>query len=93
MNVNDYQVIPVDSELAYTFDFSDVVIAPATVTEIIVTAGGLTAFNQTDDLANKKTTVGLKGAVHGETYNVQARATLSNGEKLPKDATFVGFNG
>lgn len=91
--MNDLHLLPVEGEIAYTFDFSDVVIAPATVTAIVITAGDLTAFNQTDDLANKKTTVGLKGAVHGVTYNVQARATLSNGEKVPKDATFVGFNG
>lgn len=92
--MSDLFLIPVDGELAYTFDFSDVVIAPTTVTAIAVSAPSpLTAFGQTDDLANKKTVVGLKGAAHGQRYVVQALATLSNGEKVPKDATFLGFNG
>lgn len=92
--MNDLQLIPVDGEIAYTFDFSDVVIAPATLVSVSYTIPSpLTGFNQTDDLVNKKSTIGLKGAVHGQTYVVQALGVLSNGEKVPKDAVFVGFNG
>lgn len=92
--MSDLLLLPCDGELAFQFDFTDMVVAPTTLVSVTYTVPSpLTAFGQTDDLANFKSTIGLKGAVHGQTYVVQALGTLSNGEKVPKDAVFVGFNG
>ena len=91
--MNDLQLLPVDGEIAYTFDFSDVVIAPATLVSVSFTAStGVTLFGQSDDLANLASTIGVKLASHGVRYTVQALGSLSNGEKVVKDASFVGFN-
>lgn len=90
----DLILLPVEAELAVVFDFSDMVIAPATLISVTVTAPApLTLFGQTDDLPNNRTTIGVKGALHGETYVVQAIGATSTGEKIPKDATFQGWNG
>lgn len=96
---NDHQMLPVEGELAFTFDYSDVLpgTSPATtVTSIAISAGEspalVTIGTQTDDLANARTTVILSGIAHGQVGVVQALATLSNGEVIPKDITLVGFN-
>lgn len=92
--MNDLQLLPVEGELAYTFDFSAEVVAPVTLASVVITVQSpLTKGTQQDDLGNAKSIIIIKGAVHGQVYNVQAVGTLSNGEKIPKDATFIGFNG
>ena len=94
--MNDLQLLPVNGQLAYTLDFSEEVpdTSPlTTVQSIAFTADSpLTVGSQTDDLANARTTVIVAGAVHGAVYVVQALATLSNGEVIPKDVTFVAFD-
>ena len=94
---NDLQLLPVSGELAYTWDFSDVIpsTSPLTVTlaSVAFTADTpLTVGSQTDDLSNYRSTVIISGAVHAGVYVVQALGTLSNGEVIPKDVTFVCFN-
>ena len=92
--MSDLLLLPVEAELAFVFDFSDMIVAPTTLVSVTITAPApLVLFGQVDDLGNKRTTIGIKGALHGETYVVQAKGVLSNGEKVPKDATFIGWNG
>ena len=86
-------LIDPDAGLIYTFDFSADVPSGVNVTAITVTAPSpMTANAKTDDLPNKQTRVRLGGAVHGSTYQVEARATLDNGETVPLTATFRGWN-
>jgi hypothetical protein len=92
--MSDVQLLPTEAELDYTFNFSDDVVAPVTLASIVITVPlPLTKGTQQDDLANAKTIVIIKGAVHGERYMGQAIGTLSNGVKITKDAIFIGFNG
>lgn len=93
---NDHQLLPVGGTLAYTWDFSEEIpdTSPlTTITGIVVSADtGISVGSQTDDLPNGRTTVLLSGAAHARVYVAQALATLSNGEVIPKDATFQGFD-
>jgi hypothetical protein len=92
--MSDVQLLPTEAEFVYTFDFSAEVVAPVTLASVVITVPlPLTKGTQQDDLANAKTLIIIKGAVHGERYMGQAIGTLSNGEKIPKDVIFVGFNG
>jgi len=80
--------------LIYTFDFSAEVPSGASVTGITVTAPSpLVASGKSDDLPNKLTRVLISGAAHGGIYQVEATATLSNGETLNQAATLRGWNG
>lgn len=94
--MNDFQMIQVQGELAYTFDFTDALpsTSPATtVSSVALTAQtGLTLGTPSADYANARVTVIVSGATHAQQYWVQAIATLSNGEKIPKDLTLLGFN-
>ena len=83
------QLLALSGELIYTFDFSAEIPAtsPATsVSSVTVTVPAeLTKVGQTDDLANKRTNVLLKAAAggkHGMSLQVEAKATLSNTEKI-----------
>ena len=98
---NDFHLLPVSGTLAYTWDFSDEVPSTSpltTVTAIDITTdtgtspSAITIGTQTDDLGNARTTVLLSGTPHGGVYVVQAIATLSNGEEIPKDITLQVFN-
>ena len=95
--MNDFQLLPVQGKLAYTFDFTDVIPSSSplpTVSSITVSASaGVTVGAQTDDLANYRTTVTFSGPSHAGQYLAQALAVLSNGEEIPKDLTLIGFNG
>lgn len=87
---NDLQLLPINGELLYTFDFSADVPVGATVTAIdYVIPSGLTGYVDSDDLGNNKGTIGLRvnTAKHGQTYQVEAKAILSNTEKVPKYLT------
>lgn len=44
------------------------------------------------DVPNKQSTVKLHGALHGGLYQVEATATLSNGEVVNRAATVRGCN-
>lgn len=91
---NDLQALAVNGKLLYTFDWSDVMPAGQTLNSIdYVLPTPLTTFADSDDLANFKGTVGIQGAVHGATYQVQAKGTLSNGEHVVKNLTIRGFDG
>lgn len=98
--MNDLQMFPVGSALAYTADFSAELpnggvtvssvawsVEPAESPEVV------TASGQSDDLANARSTISVSGVPHGATYILQAKATLSNGEQVAKDITLRGFNG
>jgi hypothetical protein len=51
----------------------------------------LYAVQTSEDFTNYKSSVLLAGAVHGETYQVTAACTLSNGEVLKEGITIRGF--
>lgn len=89
--MSDLQLLPINGELLYTFDWSPDVTGSVTVTAIdYVVPAQLVQFADSDDLVNKKGTIGLrKGATgaHGQTLQVEGKATLSNGEKVPKYVT------
>jgi hypothetical protein len=92
--VNDVQFMPVEGVYFYTFDFTDSLPATVTVTACAFTiTPSITLAGQIDDFVNNKSTIKVSGALHGVTYNLQAKATLSNTESCPKDVCLVGFNG
>ena len=92
--MNDFQFLPVESALFYTADFTDMLPAAVTVTACVWTCSpALTVGSQTDDFAHAKSTVKVSGGTHGITYNLQAKATLSNSEIVVKDIALIGFNG
>lgn len=92
--MNDFQVIPVTGKLLFTVDFTDQVPTGVTVTQVIWSAvPALTLNGQSNDLANKKSSIRAELPSHGVTYQVKAVATLENGEEVPKFWTGIGFNG
>ena len=92
--MNDFQVLPVEAGRAYTVDFTDDLPAGVTVTAVAFSISpSITLDSQDDDFANNRSTIKVSGAVHGVTYNLQAKATYSNGETYPKDIALLGFNG
>lgn len=94
--MNDFAVLPVEGELRWVFDFTAQITGATTLSSVAYSTdpavGGLTLASQSDDLANKKSSILVKGAEHGRTYTVQAIGTTSAGEKIPKDLTIQGFN-
>jgi hypothetical protein len=88
-----------EGQLFYTFDFSGEIPSSSpiptisSVTYIIVPSYSpqrLYAFDTSEDLDNYTASINLAGAVHGETYQVTALATLTNGEIVPKGITVRG---
>lgn len=91
--MNDHQLLPVESALLYTADFTDSLSGAVTVTAVVWGATpALTLASQVDDFANNKSTIKVSGAAHGLTYVLQAKGTLSSGEAVVKDITLQGFN-
>lgn len=92
--MSDLQVLAVGGKVAFTVDFTAEVPAGVTVSNIAFSIPSpLASFAISPDLVNKKSTVGLQGAVHGATYQVRATAALSSGEDIVKNITVRGFNG
>ena len=98
--MNDYQLIPVEASLIYTADFSDVLVQGVVVTAcewsispVSGSPAAPTLAAQSDDFANKQSSIRVSGATHGGRYVLQAKATLNNGEVVVKDIALVGFNG
>lgn len=93
--MNDLQVFHVGGKLLYTFDWKAEIPAGATMTQIdyVLPTGGITQFADSDDLVNFRGTGGFQGFAHGGTYQVVAKATLSNLKVIPKTMTVRGFNG
>ena len=92
--MSDLQAFHVGGKLLYTFDWTAEVPATVTITQIdYVLPVGITQFADSDDLANFNGTGGFQGFAHGGTYQVVAKATLSNAEIIPKTLTVRGFNG
>jgi len=87
----DLQLLPINGELLYTFDFTADVPEDVTVDAIdYVVPAQLTQYVDVDDLANFKGTAGFKCSVsgkHGMIVQVECKATLSNSEKVPKYLT------
>lgn len=81
-------------ELLYTFDWSaDIPVGVALSSVAYTVPIPLDKYIDTPDIANKKSTIGLRGAVHAGLYEVLALATLNSGEKVPKAITIRGFRG
>lgn len=80
------QLLPINGELLYTFDFSAEVPDAVTVDSIDYTLPSqLESFADVDALASKKGTIGLRATAtgtHGMTLQVEATANLSNSEKV-----------
>lgn len=92
--MNDFQVIPVEAGLLYTFDWTTEVPVAGSISSVAWSISpSITLGTQVDDFANKRSTIKVSGAAHGVVYNLQAKATLSNGEIVPKDVALLGFNG
>lgn len=89
--MSDVQLLPLNGELLYTFDFSADVPDQATVSQIdYVVPSQLTQFVDSDNLGAAKGTAGLKvhsSGKHGMTLQVECKATLSNQEKVVKYLT------
>ena len=92
--MNDFQFLPVEAGLLYTADFSDALSGTVTVSACTWSiTPSITLGSPVDDFGNARSSVKVSGAVHGTVYNLQAKATLSNGEIVPKDIALIGFNG
>jgi hypothetical protein len=76
------------AELLYTFDWTDVCTGSATLVSVAYTVPpGITKVTENLDSMNNQSTIMLTGGTHGVDYVVEAKATLSNGEK--PDASIV----
>lgn len=92
--MSDLQAFHVGGKLLYTFDWSAEIPGAATMSAIdYVLPTGVTQFADADDLVNFRGTGGFEGFAHGQTYQIVAKATLSNSEVIPKTLTVRGFNG
>lgn len=95
--MSDLQLLALTGELLYTFNFAAECADPLTVSSIdYVVPSQLTQFADSDDLVNKKGTIGLRvsaSGLHGQTCVVEAKATLSNTEKVTKYLTVRIFRG
>lgn len=92
--MNDFQLLPVEAGLAYTADFSEELPASVTLASVVWSiTPSITLAGQVDSLGTAQSTIRVSGASHGVTYNLQAKATLSNGEIVVKDIALIGFNG
>ena len=79
-----------NESLVYTFDFSGDL--PVSVTVISVVVSVPSPMTQTGgSLTGAAYTVLLSGVVHGVTYNVNALATLSNGELVSRTVAIRGY--
>jgi hypothetical protein len=96
-----YALLPGEKQL-YTFDWTPQMPSTSPLTTISSVAYTITptyspqtlnVYSTSIDTTNNKSTVGLQGAVSGETYQLTAEATLSNGEIVGENITFRGFNG
>lgn len=94
--MNDFQLLPVGAELAYTLNFAAEVPAAAAIDAIAFTVepvDTITLEGQTNDLANSQATIRVSGASHGQRYILKGAATLNNGETLTKAVALIGYNG
>jgi hypothetical protein len=98
---NVFVLLPGQKAL-FTFDWTEEIPSTSPLTTISSVAYAITptyspqtlnAYETTEDFDNYLSSVGLTGAVTGETYQVKASATLSNGEVVSKNITIRGFNG
>ena len=101
----DFQLLPVDGNLAYTADFSAELAGGATLAGVawsispveVVTASPTvmspTLGTQSDNLAEAQSTIKVSRGVHGRLYVLQAVGTTSTGEVIPKDVAVVCMNG
>jgi hypothetical protein len=97
--VSDVFSLHPSGKLFYTFEFdaeipsSSPMPTISSVSYVIVPSYSprtLYAFDTSEDFDNYACSINLAGAVHGETYQVTALATLSNGEVVPKGITIRG---
>jgi len=92
--MNDFQLIPVEAGLFYTFDFSEELTGDDNLQSVAFTCTPPLALSvQSDEFSQFLSTIKVSGAVHGTTYNLQAKASLTSGETLVKDVCLIGFNG
>lgn len=82
-----------DGVLDYTFDWADDISAPLTLDSVTHTVpDGLTLAGETTNASALTSTVFLTGGTHGRTYLIKALAVLSNGVKIPGEATVRVFD-
>jgi hypothetical protein len=80
-----------NESITHTFQFGGDLPVGVTVVGVVVTAAPLTQAGGT--LTGSDYLVRLSGAVHGETYQVNARATLSSGDQVSRTVAIRGFAG
>lgn len=79
-------------ELLYTFDFTNEVPDGAAITGIdYEVPAPVEKYVDSDDLANKRGVIGLRGVPNGGPYLITAIATINNGEKAPLTLVVIGI--
>lgn len=98
--MNDYQMIPVEGEMLYTVDYTAELPTGVTLTAVAWTISPQTGSplaptlgSQSNDYANAKSSIKVSSLTHAQTYVLQSKGTLSNGEVIPKDISLVALNG
>lgn len=88
-----------DAKEFFTFDWSEEIPAgsPAiTISSVSYSISPnsspqqLRSFDTAEQFSVFKTSIGLQGALHGRTYQVTAKCTLSNGEVIHKGIAVIG---
>lgn len=92
--MNDFQYIPVEGSLFYTFEFADQLPAGVDISNVSFSiTPSITLDAQSNDFGNDQSSIKVSGAEHGVRYNLQAKALLTNDEYIVKDVCLIGFNG
>lgn len=97
---NDFQMFPVSGKMGYTVDYSAELSGGTTVSAVAWTITGQggspiapALTGQSNNYAEAQSTIYVTGVQHGARHVLQAVATLTNGEQIPKDVALIGFDG
>jgi hypothetical protein len=88
MNVIKFS--PVDNGVI-TFDWSEILPAGITLVSVLHTPDA-PLVKGAESTAAPLSTVAVTGAAHGGLYNVEGKATLSNGEVIAQKFRVLGWN-
>lgn len=81
-------------EILVTFQWADYLGPGMTISSVSYTVPApLATFGEAMNMSEATSQVGLRNAVHGVTYHVRARATLSNGEFVNNTIAVRGHRG
>lgn len=96
----DFQLLPVQGVMSYTFDWSEELTGGATLASVAWSITPQTGSplapsvaDQSDNLSEAQSTITVANGVHGKVYVLQAIGTTSTGEEIPKDVGLVCVNG